>query len=138
MESGIGETVREPESVIQSRSDAGGLYYRFHAGTAVGGKLLCVVFKARREDAFILTSHLTDGLKRAQARGGHMERSAVKVWYDPGGDYMEVVFEKKAGYFRETEDERVMEKVDTEGNILGFSIMKVSSLEGGPFEVALA
>lgn len=67
-----------------------------------------------------------------------MERTAVKLWYDPEGDYMEVIFEKKAGYFRETEDERVMEKVDAEGNVLGFSIMKVSSLKGKPFEVALA
>lgn len=67
-----------------------------------------------------------------------MDRRAVKLWFDPDGDYMEVVFEKKAGYFRETEDERVMEKVDTEGNVLGFSIMKVSSLKGGPFEVALS
>lgn len=66
-----------------------------------------------------------------------MERTAVKLWYDPEGDYMEVIFEKKEGYFRETEDERVMEKVDTDGNVLGFSIMKVSSLKGKPFEVAL-
>lgn len=67
-----------------------------------------------------------------------MERTAVKLWHDPEGDYMEVIFEKKEGYFRETEDERVMEKVDTDGNVLGFSIMKVSSLKGKPFEVALA
>lgn len=66
-----------------------------------------------------------------------MERRAVKLWYDPDGDYMEVVFEKKTGYFRETDDERVMEKVDAEGNVLGFSIMKVSSLKGEPFELAL-
>ena len=66
-----------------------------------------------------------------------MERTAVKLWYDPDGDYMEVIFEKKAGYFRETQDEQVMEKVDTDGNVLGFSIMKVSSLKGKPFEVAL-
>jgi hypothetical protein len=31
-----------------------------------------------------------------------------------------------------------MEKVDTDGNVLGFSIMKVSSLKGKPFEVALS
>lgn len=67
-----------------------------------------------------------------------MDRGAVKLWYDPDGDYMEVIFEKKAGYFRETDDERVMEKVDTDGNVLGFSIMNVSSLKGKPFEVALA
>jgi UDP-N-acetyl-D-mannosaminuronic acid transferase (WecB/TagA/CpsF family) len=52
-----------------------------------------------------------------------MERTAVKLWYDPEEDYMEVIFEMKEGYFRETEDERVMEKIDADGNILGFSIM---------------
>jgi hypothetical protein len=50
---------------------------------------------------------------------------------------MKVTFERKAGYFRETEDDRVMEKVDEDGNVLGFSVMKVSSLKGKPFEVAL-
>lgn len=67
-----------------------------------------------------------------------MERSAVKLWYDPEGDYMEVIFERKAGYFRETEDDRIMEKVDGDGNVLGFSVLKVSSLKSGPIEVALS
>lgn len=66
-----------------------------------------------------------------------MDRRIIKLWYDPEGDYMEVIFEKKAGYFRETENERVMEKVDKEGNVLGFSITKVSALKGKPFEVSL-
>jgi len=67
-----------------------------------------------------------------------VERNVVKLWYDPEGDYLEVVFERKEGYFRETKDDRVMEKVDAEGNVLGFSIQKVSSMKGKPFEVALA
>ncbi len=65
------------------------------------------------------------------------QRRAVKFWYDPEGDYMEVLFENKVGYFRETADDRVMEKVDEEGNVLGFSVLKVSSLKGKPFEVLL-
>lgn len=68
---------------------------------------------------------------------GQRRRRAVRLWYDPEGDYMEVLFEKKAGHFRETEDDRVMEKVDEEGNVLGFSILKVSSFKGKPVEVAL-
>ena len=52
----------------------------------------------------------------------------VKVWYDREGDYLEVLFETKEGYFRETEDDAVMEKVDTDGNMIGFSILKVSKL----------
>ncbi|MBA2693855.1 MAG: DUF2283 domain-containing protein [Rubrobacter sp.] len=67
-----------------------------------------------------------------------MERRAIELWYDPEGDFMEVIFDEKAGYFRETKDDRVMEKVDADGNVLGFSVMKVSSLKGKPFEVALA
>lgn len=67
-----------------------------------------------------------------------MERNVAKLWYDPEGDFIEVIFERKEGYFRETDDDRVMEKVDIEGNVLGFSIQKVSSMKGKPFEVALA
>ena len=53
----------------------------------------------------------------------------IKVWYDREGDYLEVLFERKEGYFKETEDDAVMEKVDAEGNVIGFSILKVSALE---------
>jgi len=54
----------------------------------------------------------------------------IKVWYDKEGDYLEVIFEKKHGYFKETENDAVMEKVDNDGNVLGFSILKVSELKG--------
>ncbi|MBM3157653.1 MAG: DUF2283 domain-containing protein [Chloroflexi bacterium] len=53
----------------------------------------------------------------------------IKVWYDRESDYLEVLFERRAGYFRETGNDAVMEKVDKEGNIIGFSIMKVSDLK---------
>jgi len=48
-----------------------------------------------------------------------------------------VIFEKLPGYFRETDNDQVMEKVDEEGNILGFSILKVCSLTARPLEIAL-
>ena len=67
-----------------------------------------------------------------------MGEKQVKVWYDPEGDYLEVIFEQREGYFRETEDDRVMEKVDTQGNVLGFSILDVGSLKGAPIQVALS
>ncbi|MBM4141793.1 MAG: DUF2283 domain-containing protein [Nitrospira sp.] len=62
----------------------------------------------------------------------------VRVWYDPEGDYLEVMFETKEGYFRETESDQIMEKVDMKGNIIGFSILKVSSIKGHPLELSLA
>jgi uncharacterized protein YuzE len=62
----------------------------------------------------------------------------VRIWYDPEGDYLEVIFEEKEGYFRETESDQIMEKIDMDGNVIGFSILKVSSLKDHPIEVALA
>ena len=66
-----------------------------------------------------------------------MATKTLKVWFDPEGDFLEVVFDQAPGFFRPTEDDRVMEKVDQEGNILGFSVLHVSSLKKNPLEVAL-
>ena len=67
-----------------------------------------------------------------------MVRKIVKLWYDPEGDYLEVIFDQREGFFRETENDQVMEKVDVEGNILGFSVLRVSSLKARPLEVSLS
>ena len=61
----------------------------------------------------------------------------IKIWFDKEGDYLEVTFEKKKGYFKETENDAVMEKVDEEGNILGFSILRVSEVRNFPLSISL-
>lgn len=66
-----------------------------------------------------------------------MEQRPVKIWYDAEGDFLEVLFATKEGYFRETANEQVMEKVDVEGNLIGFSVLRVSSLKEHPLSVAL-
>jgi hypothetical protein len=62
----------------------------------------------------------------------------LKIWYDAEGDYLEVIFDQKPGYFRETENDQVMEKVDDEGNVLGFSVLRVSAMKEKPLDVALS
>lgn len=62
----------------------------------------------------------------------------IKVWYDPEADYLEVIFKERPGTFRETSEDRVMAKVDSEGDVVGFSILKVSTLKGEPLELSLA
>ena len=52
----------------------------------------------------------------------------IKVWYDPEGDFLEVLFSDKAGYMKETNNDAVMERVDVQGSVLGFTIMGVSRL----------
>jgi hypothetical protein len=66
-----------------------------------------------------------------------MARDRVKVWYDAKGHYLEVLFDQRPGHFRATAHHQVMEKIDTEGNVLGFSILKVSGIGAKPIEVAL-
>lgn len=62
---------------------------------------------------------------------------AVTVYYDREGDYLEVLFEQKPGYFRETEHDAVMERVDAEGHVIGFSILRASVPTGHPMSVKL-
>jgi hypothetical protein len=52
----------------------------------------------------------------------------IKIWFDAEGDFLEVRFSDKAGFMRETNNEAVMERVDEQGNILGFSVLQVSRL----------
>ena len=66
-----------------------------------------------------------------------MAQKIVRMWFDPEADFLEVTFEQRAGYSRPTENDHLMERVDEDGNVIGFSILRVSSLKKAPLEVAL-
>lgn len=66
-----------------------------------------------------------------------MAGKTLRMWFDHEADYLEVMFEQKPGFFRPTENDQVMEKVDGEGNVLRFSVLRVSSLRKAPLEVTL-
>ena len=61
-----------------------------------------------------------------------MARDRVRIWYDVEGDYLEVLFDQRPGYFRETANNHVLEKVDTQGNVLGSRVFGFSSLISWP------
>jgi ribosomal protein S11 len=50
----------------------------------------------------------------------------VKIWFDAEADYLEVQFSEGAGYMKETTHDAVMERVDAEGETIGFSVLGVS------------
>lgn len=50
----------------------------------------------------------------------------VKIWFDPEGDYLEVQFREAPSFMRATAHDAVMERVDEQGHVLGFSIFGVS------------
>jgi len=53
---------------------------------------------------------------------------SVTVWFDPEADFLEVKFSDAPGYMRETDHDAIMERIDTDGNVIGFSILNVSRL----------
>jgi uncharacterized protein YuzE len=50
----------------------------------------------------------------------------IKVWFDAEADFLEVRFSDAVGYEKETKHDAVMERVDMEGHVIGFSILGVS------------
>lgn len=62
----------------------------------------------------------------------------IKIWYDPEGDFLEIVFRAAPGVFEDTEIDQVMKKVDEHGDVIAYSILNVSSLRGRPLELSAA
>lgn len=54
--------------------------------------------------------------------------NTVKIYYDSEADFLEVQFSPVSGYMRETDNDNIMERVDLEGNIIGFSVLNVRQL----------
>ena len=50
----------------------------------------------------------------------------VRVWFDAEGDFLEVQFSAGPGYMRETAHNALMERVDAQGRVIGFSVLGVS------------
>jgi hypothetical protein len=50
----------------------------------------------------------------------------VTIWFDAEADFLEVRFSDAAGYEKQTEHDAVMERLDAQGHVIGFSVMGVS------------
>ncbi|MGH9427533.1 MAG: DUF2283 domain-containing protein [Terriglobia bacterium] len=62
----------------------------------------------------------------------------VKLWFDPEGDYLEVLFSDAPGFMRPTSHDAVMERVDDQGRVLGFTVLGISRFrKGHPLEAEL-
>ena len=53
----------------------------------------------------------------------------VSVWYDGEGDMLEVLWASREGYFTPTGDDRVLKRLDDEGEVIGFLVHDFSTLK---------
>ena len=62
----------------------------------------------------------------------------VRIWFDAEADFLEVRFSDAAGYEKETQHDAVMERVDAQGRVIGFSVLGVSRFKkSNPLEADL-
>ena len=67
-----------------------------------------------------------------------MKADKIRVWFDAEGDFLEVRFSDAAGYEKATKHDAVMERVDAQGQVIGFSVMGVSKFKkGNPLDAEL-
>ena len=68
-----------------------------------------------------------------------MTSRKVFVSYDHEGDILEVLWAFREGYFTPTDDERVLKRLDDDGEVIGFLVHDMSTLkEQSPVEFELA
>ena len=68
-----------------------------------------------------------------------MASRSVSVWYDDEGDMLEVLWAFREGYFTPTDDERILKRLDDDGEVIGFLIHEMSTLkQPTPVEFELA
>ena len=61
------------------------------------------------------------------------------VSFDHEGDMLEVLWAQREGYFTPTDDERILKRLDDDGEVTGFLIHEMSTLrESSPVEFELA
>lgn len=58
-----------------------------------------------------------------------MANGTVSVWYDDDGDMLEVLWSFREGYFSPTDDERVLKRLNDDGEVIGFLIHDISTLK---------
>jgi len=62
----------------------------------------------------------------------------VRIWFDAEADFLEVRFSDAPGYEKETQHDAVMERLDAQGRVIGFSVMGVSKFKkDNPLEADL-
>ena len=60
----------------------------------------------------------------------------LRVWYDKEGDFLEVTFREAKGYLRDLGDD-IFERVDEQGQVIGFAIFNFSKRDQKAVEVPL-
>ena len=59
-----------------------------------------------------------------------MTSRKVFVSYDHEGDMLEVLWAFREGYFTPTDDERVLKRLDDDGEVIGFLIHEIEHAQG--------
>jgi len=62
--------------------------------------------------------------------------SIISIWYDKEGDFLEIIFKDAKGYFQEISDD-IYERVDENGNLLGYAVFNMTHHERQSLSIPL-
>lgn len=99
MEAAIAETLRHPERVVQSFSDPLVRLFCRHYLRTRGRRQVPVRRGEGPGSGCIRTDRVPNRPHQAGNDTMADERKRVKIWFDPEGDYLEVIFEQAPGLF---------------------------------------
>jgi len=105
-------------------------------GTKVGDKYLCVVVKVMAEKAFVLTAYLTES---NEERSSPMAGKNLKIGLMLRATTWRSFSTRKKTRITSERHRTIKswKRVDDQGNILGFSVLRVSALKEEALEMAL-
>ena len=67
-----------------------------------------------------------------------MQSQTVSVWFDRDGDMLEVLWGFREGFFAPTDDDRILRRLDNNGDVTGFLVHEFSTLaQSNPIEFRL-
>ena len=130
------ETLASPKAVRPSMSGPSvQLYYPALPGPA--GQEPLHLPCGEEGEGLLPHPHRLPGSKHQ--RRVNMASRKVFVSYDHEGDMLEVLWAFREGYFTPTDDERILKRLDDDGEVIGFLIHEMSTLkEPSPVEFELA
>ena len=130
------ETLASPDAVMPSRSSPDGPALLPALPGPAGQEPLHMPC-GEEGTGLLLRPHRLPGSKHQ--RRGTMTGRKVFVSYDHEGDMLEVLWAFREGYFSPTDDERILKRLDDDGEVIGFLIQEMSTLkEPSPVEFELA
>ena len=125
----ITETVMQPERTVipDNAPEAAIRYYKWFTDMGTGNKWVRVAVKYLPNDAYVITAFMTGRVRWWNKM--KEEENRISIWLDEEGNALTVSWGSAPGYYTDTDEERVLVRLDMAGNVLGFHVDNLKGIK---------